>query len=261
MNRKSPIIIPLFAGILLVACLVLGLWRFFEENPLPTLNEESPTTDPAQMEDIPEPEYKATIGIGEAFDHTPICMEGVLRCTVTNPRLITRQKDCPPKSWFVSSLSLIGEDGRAHSVDYDQWFTPGGAIDQGCGIVIVDVLIENISAVGIPPEEGGHEDPYCFDIYNLLRLADTTLLREDTEQSWYQGFTCIGSDIFEKNQALDDKEQQYVRIEQGQSVSVQICFPVYQNDDRTPKDVGKLALITTSSGYTNQEYLIPLNLP
>lgn len=258
MNRKSTIIIPLFAGILLVACLLLGLWRFFEQNPFSTLSEES--TDPAQMGDIPEPEYKATIGIGEAFDHTPTFVQGVLRCTVTNPRLVTQQKDCPPRSWFVDPLTLIGEDGRAQCVDYDQWFAPGGAIDQGCAIVIVDVLIENISAVGIPPEEGGHEDPYCFDVYNLLDLADTALLREDTEQSWYQGYICIGSDIFEKNQALEDKEQQYVRIEQGQSVTVQICFPVCQNDDRTPKDVQKLVLVTDSTGYTNQEYLIPLGL-
>lgn len=258
--KRNPNIFPLFAGIFLVACLVFGLWRFFEENPFPTRTEESFTTDPAQMADIPEPEYKATIEIGEAFDHTPTFVQGVLRCTVTNPRLVTQQKDCPPRSWFVDPLALIDEDGRVQGVDYDQWFVPGGAIDQGCAIVIVDVLIENISAVGIPPEEGGHEDPYCFDVYNLLKLADTTLLREDTEQSWYQSYICIGSDIFEKNQALDDKEQQYIRIEQGQSVSVQICFPVHQNDDRTPKDVQKLILVTDSSGYTNQEYLITLNL-
>lgn len=260
MNRKSPIIIPLFAGILLVACLVLGLWRFFEQNPLPTLSEES--TDPAQMEDIPEPEYKATIGIGETFEHTPILMQGILRCTVTDTRLVTSPEDCPPESWFNGSLAPIGEDGRARAVAYDQWFAPGGPIEQGCGIVVAEVLMENISAAGLPPEEGGQNDPYLFDIYNLLRLVDTALVRQDpnVDQSWYQGYICIGSDVFEKNQALDDKEQQYVRIEQGQSVSVQICFPIHQNDDRTAKDVGKLALVTNSSAYTNEEYLIPLNL-
>ena len=254
--KRKPNIFPLFAGIFLVACLVLGLWRFFEENPFQTRTEESSTTDPAQMADIPEPEYKATIEIGEAFDHTPTFVQGVLRCTVTNPRLVTQQKDCPPRSWFVDPLSLIGEDGRVHGVDYDQWFAPGGAIDQGCAIVIVDVLIENISAVSVDD----HEDPYYFDVYNLLRLADTTLLQGDEEESWYQRYICIGSDIFEKNQALDDKDQQYVHIEQGQCVSAQICFPVYQNDDRTPKDVKNLVLVTNSAAHTNQEYLIPLNL-
>lgn len=261
--KRKPNIFPLFAGIFLVACLVLGLWRFFEQNPLPTLTEESSTTDPAQMEDIPEPEYKATVSIGETFDHTPVFVEGILRCTVTNARLVTSPENCPPEIWFDSSLAPIGEDGRAHLVAYDQWFAPGGPIEQGCGIVVAEVLMENISAVGLPPEEGGLEDPYLFDVYNLLILADTTLVRQDpaTEQSWYQGYICMGSDVFEKNQALDDREQQYIRIEQGQSVTVQICFPVHQNDDRTPKDLTKLALVTHSSAYTNEEYLIPLNLP
>lgn len=70
----------------------------------------------------------------------------------------------------------------------------------------------------------------------------------------------MGSDVFEKNQALDDNEQQCIRIEPGQSASVQICFPINQNDDKTPKDVEKLALVTNSSAYTNEEYLIRLNI-
>lgn len=261
MNRK-PKMIPLIAGILLVACLVLGLWRFFGQNPLPTLTEESSTTDPAQMEDIPEPEYKATIGIGEAFEHTPILVQGILRCTVTEAHLVTSPEDCPPESWFDDSLTLFGEDGQAHPVAYDQWFAPGGPIEQGCGIVVAEVLMENISAVGLPPEEGGQEDPYLFDVYNLLRLVDTALVRQDPnfDQSWYQGYICIGSDVFEKNQALDAMQQQYIRIKPGQSISVQICFPICQNDDLTPKDVEKLALVTNSSAYTNEEYIIPLNL-
>ena len=263
MHKKSTTVIPLLAGVVLLACLVFGLWRFFEQNPLPTLTGESSTTDPATMEDIPEPEYKATVAVGEAFEHTPICMQGILRCTVTNTRLVTGPEDCPPESWFDSPLALIGEDGRAHLVAYDQWFATGGPIDQGCGIVVAEVLMENISAVGLPPEEGGLEDPYLFDVYNLLNLVETTLVRQDpaNEQSWYQGYICMGSDVFEKNQALDAQEQQYIRIEQGQSVTVQICFPVHQNDDRTPKDLTKLALVTNSSAYTNEEYLIPLNLP
>lgn len=262
MNKKSTIVFPLLAGIVLLSCLVFGLWRFFKEHPMPVLFAPNTATEPVPQEDIPEPEYKATVGIGEAFEHTPICMQGILRCTVTNTRLVTGPEDCPPESWFDSSLALIGEDGRAHLVAYDQWFAPGGPIDQGCGIVVAEVLMENISAVGLPPEEGGQEDPYLFDVYGLLKLVDTELIYQDpnTDQSWYQGYICMGSDIFEKNQALDDKEQQYIRIEPGQSARVQICFPINQNDDGSPKDVEKLALVTNSSAYTNEEYLISLTL-
>lgn len=39
--------------------------------------------------------------------------------------------------------------------------------------------MENISAVGLPPEEGGQEDPYLFDVYNLLKLVDAELIYQD----------------------------------------------------------------------------------
>lgn len=201
--------------------------------------------------------------IGSTFLYHDPYSTGSLQCTVTDAWLVTNQSECPPSDWFFSPLATI-EDGKAAICNYEDWFTPGGAFEQGCRIVVVDVTIKNVDA-----QSSLYEDPTIFSMTDVLKLIDMNLpISTNDKASTYQGYLEIGFSLL--NQFVPEEEivsldpyvhsdSCYVQLPPGESVSFNLCFPVFQNDDGSVKDFSQLAL-QSNFGYREVPALFKLDL-
>lgn len=196
---------------------------------------------------------------------------GTMECTVTDVRVVTEESQCPPEEWFFSSLSVINmETGWSEGVERNEWFTEGGAFDQGCRILVVDVTLKNIDAEGLPDDAGGiSDDPTAFEMTYIMNMVDTGIvLNGSGDYPTYQGYSEMG--FSQLNQFIPDEyvdswdpfihwDSNAVQLPKGETVSFSLCYPIYQNNDGSPKDFSKLAIIANES-IDEKPVIIPLHL-
>lgn len=197
-------------------------------------------------EDVPD--YGTWLKIGDSFDFTDTAqMTGALRCTVNKVHVVDSQETCPPYDWFQGE-EWLGVPNQVYH--YDQWFSEGGAFDQGCRLLLVDVTVENLNARNIPIDEGGSFDhPYAFYASSFLKLVDMSLVRdEDTDQVYFQPYTMVG---FSECGKLATQELEYPRdhydpftfcLPEGERQDITLCFPIHLNDDGSRKELSMLGL-------------------
>lgn len=233
--------------LLIVAAVSYGVWQFFEKNKVPEVLLPQETTAATEYSG-PVPQYAGHLRVGDTFESKQYYHTGMLECTVTDIRIVEEESQCPPNDWFYAPLAVMVGD-RAQVCDRKDWFTEGGAFDQGCRIVVVDMTVKNRDAVGLPEGEGGYtNDPTAFNMSWLMKLVDRSIVRtENIDELCYQpyldmGFSLLNSYIPEKV----DGDSCYVQLPPGEKISFSLCYPVYQNDDGSPKDLSDLALSTES---------------
>ena len=158
----------------------------------------------------------------------------------------------------------------AELVYREDWFTEGGAFDQGCRILVVDVTLKNIDAEGLPLEQGGyHKDPTVFDMAAIMNLVDTSIVyNDDGDYPTYQrsiemGFSLLNQFIPEEDIVSEDpfihNDSNKVQLPKGETVSFSLCYPVTQYDDGSPRKLSPLALLANDLAG-DEVYIIPLKL-
>lgn len=231
-------------------------------------------SDPESEGNAPRYGSLREIDIGTSFTYTaPAVFTGSMECVVTDVRLVTEESQCPPEEWFFSTISVINQEtGRAKLVDRNEWFTEGGAFDQGVRILVVDVTLKNIDAEGNPPGDGEsmfYDDPTVFDMIAIMNMVDTSIvLNDDGDYPNYQSYIEIG--FSQLNQFIPDEDivsldpyvhwdSNKVQLPKGETISFNLCFPVLQYDDGSQRDLSSLAIIANDSP-DQEAIIIPLEL-
>lgn len=172
---------------------------------------------------------------------------GSLRYTVSGARLVSTQENCPPYEWFQKEGVLCTPSG---TYLYEDWFTEGGAFDQGCRILMLDVTVENVDARNRSRKEGGiYDNPYAFHCNWFFNMVDLALLRDEGEKyPLYQPYSMMGFNECcqygsEDHGYPEDYYDPFVfGLAQGATAEFTLCYPINVNDDGTQKDVSMLAL-------------------
>lgn len=237
--KRLPIYLVIFAAV------SYGVWQFFEKNKAPEVLLPQETTAATEYSG-PVPQYAGCLHVGDTFESKQYYHTGILECTVTDIRIVEEESQCPPNDWFYAPLAVMVGD-RAQVCDREDWFTEGGAFDQGCRIVVVDMTVKNRDAVGLPEGEGGRtNDSAAFDMSWLMELVDRSeVIITNINEPAYQGYLGMGFSLL--NQYTPDGihgDSCYVQLPPGEEISFSLCYPVYQNSDGSPKDLSDMALST-----------------
>lgn len=233
--------------LLIVAAVSYGVWQFFEKNKAPEVLLPQETTEVTEYTG-PTPEYAGYLDIGDTFESKQYYHTGILECTVTDIRIVEEESQCPPNDWFYTPLVVMVGD-RAQVCDREDWFTEGGAFDQGCRIVVVDMTVKNRDAVGLLEGQGGDtNDPTAFNMSWLMKLVDRSIVRtQKGDEPWYESYLGMGFSLLDSYIPEEvGGDSCYVQLPPGEEISFSLCYPVYQNSDGSPKDLSDLALSTTS---------------
>lgn len=227
--------------------------------------EERQGRDQHNTEIMPE----TVLQLGESYDYFPLGATGHLRCTVTAARAITSSDDCPPCDMFSFDLLCATENGKTLNFRYPEWFTEGGAIDHGCHIIMVDVTVTNVDAVGTVYDgtdacEGEFSDPTAFTSYFVANLVDLSDVYSDPQG--YSFTPCSFAYFSLLGQYSEDiadtpgDEAKAIQIAPGETVSYTLGYLVHANRDETPKDLSMLMLCGGNDAYAETGTFIDLCL-
>ena len=203
----------------------------------------------------PPPEFDVYLQLGDTFEYYPDRATGKLLCTVTNARVVTEESECPPYDWFVAYKLTAVIDGKEVYYRYPDFFVEGGAFDRGCRIILVDVTLENVDAMGLPKDQGGSfNSPYAFYASFVCSMGNKSILipaPDDLPSMYLQnGPMCF-------SQANQYTEGEYtdpcaIEILPGETVTYTLGFPVHTKSDGSPQDLSVFYLQCTKVG---EEYM------
>lgn len=196
---------------------------------------------------------KNVISMGEAFEVYPMKADGHLLCTVTGVRLVTEETECPPREHFPEPPLLSATvDGDSVNYEYEEWFTEGGAFDQGCRIMLVDVTVTNVDAVAwldngtSNSDRGLFLDPYAFYAYHITNMVN---LEQVISQSGDVCFALAHAFCFSEAGKYSEDiretmgyEPGAIQILPGQTVTYTLGYPVHTNTDGSTPDPSNLWL-------------------
>lgn len=207
--------------------------------------------------------------IGDSFVHDlSLGGTGKFVCTITGACVVSGESDCPPYEWFDEPYMGARVDGKDVLVDFENFFTDGGAYDCNSRIILVSLTVENIDFQGNPVEEGGsYDNPNLYHATYFINLADMNDLREpNSVQPYYFTQSEILSSI---TNAYVEKENDnpskgvmdpYVfELSPGESTSFTVGFWVMAKEDGSMKDLSKM-WATAGGGRIKDTIYIDLDL-
>ncbi|MBQ7346307.1 MAG: hypothetical protein IJW45_09660 [Oscillospiraceae bacterium] len=248
--------LPVYA--LLLAALGYGLWKFGQEHEPPEQigvesTEETSGDVPYQKNDGIMPTN--VIQIGDTFRHQPYMSEGHFQCKVIGARVVRDASECPPKELFVESGGRLSAGTERYP--YEEWFTEGGAYDQGARVVLVDLEVTNVDAVSLLDEED------AFFLYDVIQVADLTKLMVTKDGKlefydyWELGFDYLS--YYGQYPSEDTMMAVAMKVAQGETVRYTIGFTV-DAAPGFPVDVTMLRAILDANSDTQTGVFIDLGL-
>ena len=193
--KKTNMLLAAIAWLLIVSLVFMGIWPSVQENILqPYLSGERQETGPNAAtgsgqsgNQITEFTPRNVIELGDSFEYYPHMAEGHFLCTVTGVRIVTEADQCLPKEAFFDDTFLRvypGANEKPKSYRYEEWFTEGGAYDQGARIVLVDLTVTNVDAVAwlsdgtLTGTDGYYHDCDAFLAYSFVGTANMSTAEE-----------------------------------------------------------------------------------
>ncbi len=235
MKKAKPFFTRLPVYLILLAFLGIGIWKFLSENGLPEeLQNVIPTEASTVPAGIPPEELinpvDRVIRLGEVFSMHDETYTGHLEGKITAARLVTDSEDCP-KEWCQEGTYLygVGEDGQTFDLEYDQWFTPDGALDQGAKLVRLDMEITNVDAA--PSVRGGYPFFLQEDLFQCNFVIGMTDLQDRDQYKNMPRFDVIGFSQRGQYASQDDPdtlgaEDFALCIPQGETVQVSMVIGI-----------------------------------
>lgn len=216
------------------------------------------------------------IQMGDVFEYYPAKATGHFLCTVTGARIVTEESELPLSDKIYNDWLFHYIDGEEIEYNYPEWFTEGGAIDQGCRILMIDLTVTNVDAEavvdkgGSSADRGWFYDPYAFYAPHFGSPVDLTNLTisnisDEEVNHFYSGLECLyfsrrgefsETDIRD-SLGIDDRA---IKVSPGQTVSFTLGFAVNTNFDGSPKDVSMLMFCINSDRSAERGTFVDLKL-
>lgn len=250
--------------LLIAAAIGFGVWQFIKKNvpadAWDAIWQHGDTQPNAQL--LPE----NVIGMGELFEYTPPGAEGTMRCRITDARVVHSAAECPPEA-LIQEGWFWDETGR---IPYENWFTEGGAYDQGCRIVLIELELTNVDAKAsvsdgsLGSTDGFFRDPYAFLAYDVIQLADLSKPYEmpdnvDYREYWFSYYSGYGQYAPEDDPDTIGVEPFVVKVEAGQTVCYTLGF-LLQGEDGKTVDLPMLRATRGADSDTKTGLFIELEL-
>lgn len=262
MKRWKSFLYRLPIYLVLVAVVGTGLWYYLKQIRLPEqLQEVLPTEPPPAEQGIPpEKLVKNILSIGDTFSIYPGRSAGHLDCKVISARFVNEEADCP-REWLVREgcLHIYGDEHGPY--EYDEWFLPGGPLEQGARLVRIELEVTNVDAVAnvqIGDFDPGncnanYREPDLFDGYNLLVIADLGTMDSYGNSSWYHAalFSETGKYAPEDDVGTIGYEPYALKLAPGETRQITLIISVPSTFERTARDPEYLFLLNDQ--YIDQD--------
>jgi hypothetical protein len=213
------------------------------------------------------------INLGESFDFFIPESKGTghFSCTVTGARVLTDESQIAvddPNLLLEGDKLIATIDGEDVFYSYDEWFTEGGAFDQGCRFILVDLSVTNVDAQGwLDSEEprGFFEERYAFHAYDFISLAN---LSRYTEVDGQYNFARAHCRYFDKMGDLYSEdilttwgyELYAIQILPGQTVTYTLGYGVNTDLEGNPVALSDLMVVAEADRNAETGIFIDLAL-
>ena len=261
MKKWKAFLLRLPVYLALVAVVGVGIWNWWKQFGLPEqLQEVLPTQPPPAEQGIPpEKLVKNILSIGDTFSVYPGRATGHLDCKVLSARFVNEEADCP-REWLVREgcLHIYGDEHGPY--EYDEWFLPGGPLEQGARLVRIELEITNVDAVANvqvgdfdPACNANYREPDLFDSYNLLVIADLGTMDALGNSSWYRTalFSETGKYAPEDDLETIGNERYALKLAPGETKQITLIISVPSTFERTARDPEYLFLLNDQ--YIDQD--------
>lgn len=254
MKRWKSFLCRLPIYLVLVAVVGTGLWYYLKQIRLPEqLQEVLPTEPPPAEQGIPPEELVDNIlSIGDTFSIYPGRATGHLDCKVTSAYFVTDEADCP-REWLVEESYLEIHDEEHGPYEYDEWFLPGGPLEQGARLVRIELEVTNVDAVANVQEgdfdpagcNADYREPDLFDGYNLLVIADLGTMDDLGNSFWYRTalFSETGKYAPEDDLQTIGNERYALKLAPGETKQITLIISVPSTLKHTARDPEYLFLL------------------
>lgn len=276
MKKWKAFLLRLPIYLLLLGVVGFGLWQFYKQNGLPDAMEEQlqevvPTEpSPGEQGIPPEELVDNIIHIGDTFPVYPDCSTGHLECKITSACLVTEAADCP-REWVIGDgdLYIRSEEGGAYP--YDEWFLPGGPLEQGGQLVRLEVEITNVDAVAAVQTEPSFDptnpyamfrEPDLFDAMNLFFLTDLAEMDQHGNSPWFHCglFSETGKYAQEDDMGTLGSETYALQLSPGETKQLSFVFSIDSKNGGGQRDTEYLFGLAYGEVKTDPFIYIDLNL-
>ena len=244
--------------LVLIAVVGVGIWNWWKQFGLPEpLQEVLPTQPPPAEQGIPpEKLVKNILSIGDTFSVYPWEATGHLDCKVLSARFVNEEADCP-REWLIGEGYLEAYNDEHGSYVYDEWFLPGGPLEQGARLVNIELEVTNVDAVAnvqvgdFDPAacDAYYREPDLFDGYNLLVIADLGTMDSYGNSSWYHTalFSETGKYAPEDDVGTVGNERYALKLAPGETKQITLIISVPSTFEHTARDPEYLFLLNYQS--------------
>ena len=223
------------------------------------LSPEEPTEESLIQQEI-KVMPNNVLQFGEIFTYYPDQADGHFLITVDDVQVIQDASECPPAEEFYSDMLTAYPGGVQTNYFYDDWFTEGGAYDQGARLLKVEVSVTNVDAVGWPNNglldstTGLFNAPDIFVVSNIISLVDMSVVRGPLQDQYYEGPSCIYSSTYkqyfqEEDHSTPGPDQHAVQLPPGETITFTQIFPIHGDKNREAKDLSMQWLSVNGQSY------------
>lgn len=254
MRKWKGFLLRLPVYLALVAVVGVGIWNWWKQFGLPEQLQEVLPTEPSPAEQgiPPEQLVKNILSIGDTFSVYPWRSTGHLDCKVLSARFVNEEADCP-REWLVEESYLEIHDEEHGPYEYDEWFLPGGPLEQGARLVKIELEVTNVDAVA-NVQVGDFDPASCnadyresdlFDAYNLLVIADLGTMDDLGNSSWYRTalFSETGKYASEDDLDTIGNERYALKLAPGETKQISLVIAVPSTLKHTARDPEYLFLL------------------
>ncbi len=213
------------------------------------------------------------INIGDSFEYFPDKATGHFVCSVADAWVVTDPSQCPPQEKVGRDYNFLmaNVNGDYVTYAYDEYLTDGGAYDQGCRLVMVDLVVTNVDAeaeVYVPNAQSTawFSDTDAFYSYMIVSMANLSVVNKDgagvnrynTLDCFY--FSQYGSYSSEDIQGSYGIEPWALQLAPKETARFTLGYVVNTNYDGSRIDLSMLMLCAGTDTGAETGTFIALNL-